>query len=71
MLPFEFERGLLPFELNTPALAPLSQLPPRLKQRNSTPQTWPGPYVFGLIMTDLIRPPIIFPISMSFATHTP
>lgn len=33
MLPFELERGLLPFELNTPALAPLFQLPPRLKQR--------------------------------------
>lgn len=33
MLPFAFERGLLPLELNTPALVPLFQLPPRLKQR--------------------------------------
>ena len=35
MLPFAFDRGLLPFELKTPALAPLFQLPPRLKHRHS------------------------------------
>jgi hypothetical protein len=33
MLAFTLERGLLPLELNTPAFAPLFQLPPRLKQR--------------------------------------
>lgn len=35
MLAFELERELLPFELNTPAFAPLFQLPPRLKHRHS------------------------------------
>ena len=29
MLPFEFDRALLPLELNTPAFVPLFQLPPQ------------------------------------------
>lgn len=36
MFVFEFERALLPFALNTPALAPLFQLPPQLKHRNDS-----------------------------------
>lgn len=70
MLAFEFDRGLLPFELKTPALAALFQLPPRLKDRNITPQTRSEPYDCDRSLTDLIRPPIIFPISTSFATQT-
>lgn len=35
MLLFEFDRGLLRFKLNTPALAPLFQLPPAIGKRNS------------------------------------
>lgn len=72
MLPFEFDRGLLPFELNTPAFVPLFQLPPRLKDRcnSTTPQKRSVPYACGLLLTDFSRPPIIFPISTSFADHT-
>lgn len=35
MLLFEFERGLFKFTLNTPALAPLFQLPPQIGKRSS------------------------------------
>ena len=35
MLLFEFDRALLRFKLNTPALAPLFQLPPAIGKRNS------------------------------------
>jgi len=37
MLWFEFERGLLRFKAKTPALAPLSQLPPRMATRFGSP----------------------------------
>lgn len=35
MLPFEFERLLLTFKSNTPALEPLFQLPPAIGSRIS------------------------------------
>ena len=38
MLLLEFDRGLLKFKLNTPALEPLFQFPPRIAHRHA--HTW-------------------------------
>ena len=35
MFPLEFDRGLFKFTLNTPALEPLFQLPPRYAHRQT------------------------------------
>ena len=66
MLPFEFERGLFKFTLNTPALAPLFQLPPAIGKRNSL---FPKikmrhflPSLFADAETFCIQLPVIFPI---------
>ena len=65
MLLSEFERGLLPLRLNTPAFAPLFQLPPQLNACNRH-----IPYdERSLSLTDLIQPPIILPISTAFPLH--
>ena len=36
MFALTFDRGLLPFELNTPAFVPLFQLPPDIQARRTS-----------------------------------
>lgn len=59
MFALEFDRGLFRLELNTPALAPLFQLPPRIRHR-----TRPAPYENGYLLMERRYPPNIRPISL-------
>lgn len=53
MLSLTLERGLLRLELNTPAFAPLFQLPPRIRQRSSLIPFMKAVISVGIVCTSL------------------